>query len=105
MQKDTVEVIINEDKLTCTTTNPLPKPTYIKTSFPAIDRVANKKLDERWRQAESERKTYEIDFSKLSNAIEALENAVGGKVSHVSYGYEPGTIHQARIENGKAVIL
>lgn len=92
--KDTVEVIINEGGFTCTTTNAFgekPKNCQecscgLNEPYPCEEWVI-------WKQAENDRITYEI-----KNYIALLSDPP-------QHYYKPGTIHQARIENGKAVIL
>lgn len=90
----TTKVEILPDGKSCKTLNPL-------GTFDEFNRQVFNHSKERlkqWRQAESERKTYVIDFTDLLKALKAM-TPVGGTIIHTSYGYEPGEIHDAEIIN------
>lgn len=58
-----------------------------------------------WQQAEESRKTFEIDVSELNKVFDSVAERLGGKVAHINYGLEPGTIHEAELlPNGKIKI-
>lgn len=100
MQKDTVEVIINEGGLTCTTTNPLgEKPIILRDSENSVGPEEYKA----WQQAEKDRITYDILMPPCPPLI---DRETGEEHYFPSmHKYKVGTIHRARIENDKAVIL
>lgn len=130
--KDIVEVIINEGGLTCTTTNPFgnEKPCYYDFDHYDHDYGGNiqspdeaaeyaNAVDE-WKQAENDRITYDIEnqdyilHRKLNPVCCGNFDKYGGCCNNPfpedvvvgeQWKFEPGTIHRARIENGKAVIL
>lgn len=105
MQKETVEVIINEGGLTCTTTNQLGERPKLYDCWSHVLWEVNLEL---WQQAENDRITYEIVTILCSEHCDDClfkRKQFCDDFRRKHFKIEPGTIRQARIENGKAVIL
>jgi hypothetical protein len=63
----------------------------------------------KWMLAELRLKEYRITGFPEMEALQALEEKVGGKISHINFNgkYDPGTVHNFEInqEEGTAIIV
>lgn len=104
----TVDVIILKGGKTAKEINYLgEKPRELKIKYPskALKEGLKQKLKE-WKQVESKRRTFEIDFSELVTFFKLLEKKVKGRIQHAHYGYDAGAYHKAEIlHSGKLKIL
>ncbi len=71
-----------------------------------INTATNPMMGKRHANYESLLRIFEIDFTDLYSALAKIEKQVGGTISHVNFGLDPGEIREAELlDNGKIKVL